>query len=127
MTLLDEAKQIRNVVLQLPDGAGRRFGPELRGQILDWVGRAEASGIAFADACRAVGVASQRITKWRNRGHAASRSTRARRGESLAMVPVRLREVEPAVEVGVTFGTPNGYTVSGLTLDQAIALVRVFS
>jgi hypothetical protein len=126
MTLFDEAKQIRNVVLQLPDGAGRRFGPELRGQILDWIGRAEASGIAFADACRAVGVASQRVTKWRNRGHASSRSTCARRGESLAMVPVRLREAAPT-EVNVTFGTPNGYTISGLTLDQAISLVRVFS
>lgn len=41
------------------------------------------------------------------------------------MVPV-LREAAPT-EVNVTFGTPNGYTISGLTLDQAISLVRVFS
>lgn len=43
MTLLDEAKQIKIEVLQLRPGAGRRFGSKLRGQILDWIVRAEES------------------------------------------------------------------------------------
>ncbi|MBX3161192.1 MAG: hypothetical protein KF773_41455 [Deltaproteobacteria bacterium] len=128
MTLLDEAKQIRNEVLHLREGAGRRFGSKLRNEILDWVARAEESGMKFPEACRAVGVMTQRVNDWRRgrRDRPTSRSARAAREESLAMIPVNVREVRDEVG-GITFGAPSGHTVSGLTLDQAIGLLRVFS
>lgn len=130
MTILDEAKQIRNEVLQLRPGAGRRFGSKLRGQILDWIVRAEESGMALPEACRAVGIMTQRVNDWRRgrrRDRAATRSRRQQRDESLAMVPVTVQD-DARAEVGaITFGTPSGHTVSGLTLDQAIGLLRVFT
>ena len=43
------------------------------------------------------------------------------------MVPVTVREVARAEVGGITFGTPSGYTIAGLTLDQAIGLLRVFA
>lgn len=129
MTLLDEAKQIRNEVLHLREGAGRRFGSKLRGEILDWVGRAEESGMTFPEACRAVGVMTQRVKDWRcgrRRDRPALRSGRDARG-TVAMVPVSVREPQGAEVGSITFGTPSGHTISGLTLDQAIGLLRVFS
>jgi len=130
MTLLDEAKQIRNDVLHLREGAGRRFGAKLRGQILDWVARAEESGMKLPEACRAVGVMTQRINDWRRgrpRDRPTSRSAQKPSGDALAMVPVTVREATRA-EVGrITFGMPSGHTISGLTLDQAIGLLRVFA
>jgi hypothetical protein len=130
MTILDEAKQIKNEVLQLRAGAGRRFGSKLRGQILDWVVRAEESGMALPEACRTVGVMTQRVKDWRRgrrRDRATTRSRRPPRDESLAMVPVTVQE-DARAEVGViTFGTPSGHTVTGLTLDQAIGLLREFA
>lgn len=84
----------------------------------------------FLEACRAVGVMAQRVKDWRrgrHREHATTRSARAQRGEPLAMVPVAVPDVARA-EVGtITFGTPSGHTISGLTLDQAIGLLRVFA
>jgi len=130
MTILDEAKQIKNEVLQLRAGAGRRFGSKLRGQILDWVVRAEESGMALPEACRTVGVMTQRVKDWRRgrrRDRVTTRSRRPQRDESLAMVPVTVQE-DARAEVGaITFGTPSGHTVSGLTLDQAIGLLREFA
>jgi hypothetical protein len=130
MSLLDEAKQIRNEILQLREGAGRRFGTKLRGEILDWVVRAEESGMTLPEACRAVGVMTQRVNDWRRgrrREHATTRSARVQRGKPLAMVPFTVRDVARA-EVGtITFGTPSGHTISGLTLDHVIGLLRVFA
>jgi hypothetical protein len=130
MTFADEAKQIRNEVLQLRPGGGRRFGAELRGQILDWIVRAEESGITLPAACRAVGVMTRRVNEWRHgrrRRGATARSRRARRSEALAMVPVAVREDVRAAVGAITFSAPSGHAVSGLTLEQAIGLLREFA
>ena len=131
MSLLDEAKQIKNEVLHLRAGSGRRFGSKLRGEILDWVARAEASGLKFREACRVVGVVTRRVTKWRQgrrRERATVQAALPARVAPRAMVPVKVGESSTPAEISsITFGTPSGYTISGLTLDQAIGLLRVFS
>jgi transposase len=116
MTILEEAKQIRSEVAKLRPDTRRRYPDELRRRILDWVQRAAAEGM-YDPACgRAIGVTAFRFTDWRRAEERASRSG------SLALVPVEAPML--TTSSGLTLVSPSGHRLEGLSLEQAVALLR---
>jgi transposase-like protein len=126
MTLSDEAKQLRMEVARLRPGRGRKYTPALRRRIVAWVERAKESGMLETDCSHALGVPQHRFEMWREYQERDTKKAEAGTPkESLALVPV---EASPAIHItaGLTFVSPRGTRVEGLTLEQAFVLVREF-
>lgn len=118
MTILDEAKQIRNEIARLRPDKRRRYPPGLKARIMDWHARATASGMFEADAAKLLGMKTWRITEWRR----APTQDATRASASLALVRVETPEPPPAM--GLALVTPSGHRVEGLVLAQVVALLR---
>ncbi len=132
MTLNEEAKQIRAEVTALNPGRGRKYSKALRERVLAWSERAREEGIFEIEASQMIGVPLTRIETWRvAERHLAEtyvpppRAPRAT--ENTALVPVMIRDELPFGPPPIGFSTPSGYRVDGLTLDQALGLLRAFA
>lgn len=125
MTFSEEAKQLRIEVARLRPGRGRKYTPALRRRIVAWVERAKASGMLEADCSQAIGVPQHRFAMWREAERPAVERGDAEPASSMALVPV---EVPSTIQVGLglTFVSPRGCRIEGLSLDQAFALLREF-
>ncbi|HEX4352665.1 MAG TPA: hypothetical protein VHZ95_07125 [Polyangiales bacterium] len=132
MTIHEEAKQIRAEVAALKPGRGRKYTKALRGRVLAWMARAREDGMFEIEASHSIGVPLTRIEGWRKAERelaatvvpctAAPRAT-----ETTALVPVCMRDELLPFGPGISFATPSGYRVDGLTLDQALGLLRAFA
>ena len=128
MTIEDESKRIRRCIPRLKPGQKRRFTPQLRARILDWLDRAKASGLRDADCSRLLGLAASQFTAWRVRAAVVPfdlpMDWKVER-VSRDLVPI---EVPAGIELtsGVVVVSPTGYRVEGLNLEQAYALLREF-
>ncbi len=130
MTLTDEAKAIRNELRQQRAGRGP-YTKEMRCKIVAWYVRAKDSGMPLADMLRLLGVKPQLIDKWYEAD--------LRRAATIVPVPVTppadmTKQIVPVVVEdsfpfgpGVTFETPSGYRITGLTLGQALDLLRAYA
>lgn len=118
MTILDEAKQIRTEVAKLRPDKRRRYPEELRRRILDWVGRATATGQLESECSKAIGVKAWRFTMWR-RWHARASEPEA---QPLALVQVGVQALTGSSTISLV--APSGYRVEGLSIEQLAALLR---
>lgn len=115
MTIIDEGRVIRNEVAKLRPDRRRTYPPELKQRILDWVGRAMATGMERSECGHLLGIKSWRIKGWQE-------EPAARRNDAaLALVPI---ETPIWVPSGPTIVTPTGYRVEGLAVEQIAALLR---
>jgi hypothetical protein len=131
MTLNEEAKQIRAEVAALNPGRGRKYTKALRERVLTYMERAREDGMFETEASKALGVPLARIDAWRS----AERELAAnyvpppvapRATNETALVPVAVRDEWP-FGTTISFSTPSGYRVEGLSLDQALGLLRAFA
>lgn len=119
MTISDEGRKLRAEILRLgSDHRSRRYPPELRNQILEWVERARLAGYRESECGNELGVTTKRFATWRAKQHASS---------SKALVRVKLRNELPYEPSMLAFVAPNGHRIEGLSLQQATALLREFS
>jgi hypothetical protein len=118
MTITDEGKQLRSEIAKLRPDKRRRYSAALRARILDWVGRAAASGMLESECSKAIGVKVWRFVMWRRFDERARKAGRA----SLALVPIEAPPLSTTSEVSLV--TPSGYRLEGLALDQVVALLR---
>jgi hypothetical protein len=116
MKLSDETKQLRAEVAALHPGRGRKYPAELRWRILGWVDRELAAGSHEAACGLALGIPSHRFEEWRRRER-----ERDADAVSATLVPV---EVSGALAAPLTLTTPSGFRIEGLTLADAIAILR---
>ena len=131
MTLTDEAKAIRNEVQQLKPGRGRKFTKAMRRRILDWYERAKESGMLLGEVPRLLGVKLQKIEAWREAELRLAATVVPppeipKAMEATRLLPVSIEDNFP-FGPGVTFVTPSGYRIMGLTLGQAIDLLRTWA
>lgn len=144
MTVASEEKLIRRWVERLqPFGRGRTYTPALRQRILDYVDLAKAAGLGEVESCKAIGVSPTSLRAWRRAARAADGADATTpfdlpdpvapeedvvptTSPSKALVPVEVTPSTIQLGGGLSFVTPYGFRVEGLSLDQAAALLREF-
>jgi hypothetical protein len=131
MTLSKEANEIRSEVEALRRGPGRKYSKALRARVLCWLKRAAAEGLYEPDWLQ-LGIPIQRLVAWRDEERRIAATVVPdpvipRPTESTALVPVAMRDELLPFGPMISFTAPGGYTVGGLTLDQAIGLLRLFA
>lgn len=130
MTLTDEAKAIRNELQQQRHGRGR-YPQELRCKIIGWYVRARDSGMSLEEIYRLLGVKPQLLEKWyeadlRRAATIVPPPSTPATGTAMQVVPVVVDDSYP-FGPGVAFVTPSGYRITGLTLGQALDLLRAYA
>ena len=130
MSLSKEANQIRIEVQGLRKGPGRKYSKELRRRVVSWMKRARDEGMREVECMEALGIPLQRLEAWREQEQRIAATivpepVIPRPTPSTALVPVSF---DPDLPFGpmITFCAPSGYRIDGLTLDQAIGLLRLF-
>jgi hypothetical protein len=125
MTLAEEGNRLRLEIVRLGDPAVRRYTEELRKRVLDWSARAKQSGMKERECAELLDIPRQRLIAWRS-----DRAWRGRRSpvEMKALVPVEVHEGRTGAPFGpLAFVSPSGHRVEGLTIAEAIALLRAFT
>jgi hypothetical protein len=121
MTIIDEGKQLRAEAAKLRPDRRRRYPPEYRQRVLDWVERATAAGFTRADCGRVVGIKTWRFHCWREEPElVAIKETR----DDVALVPVAVVPSTTVVTTLLSMTAPSGHRIDGLTLQQALMLLR---
>ena len=132
MTIFDEAATFHPEISKLRTDKARRYFAELKRRILEWVNRANASGIDAEGCARMLGITrGSRITKWQqaaNKKKAKTLSSMVATSkpgdEAVTLVPVAVetRDVGQLVLV-----TPAGHRIEGLSFLQVGELLTVLS
>jgi hypothetical protein len=127
MTIEDESKRIRRSIPRLKPGQKRRFKPQLRLRILDWIDRAKAAGLRDADCSRLLGLPAPQFNAWRLPPEVPFDLPMDWKVERVSrdLVPI---EVPAGILLtsGVVVVSPTGFRIEGLNLEQAYALLREF-
>ena len=118
MTLAEEGNRLRLEILRLGDPRKRQYPEELRAKILDWVERSKLDGTNEDSCAETLDVPRQRFSSWRS----WRRSVRTQK----ALVPVEIRD-EGKPFGPLAFVAPSGHRIEGLTIGEAIALLRAFA
>lgn len=118
MTITEECSRLSTEVARLAQGQGQKYPPDLRRRILDWVERAKQTGMTEGGCSARLGIKRGRFAYWRR--------MKPEEETSLALVPITVVE-EHRRESTVTFVAPTGCRIEGITLEQAVALLRAFS
>jgi hypothetical protein len=132
MTINEQAKQIRTEVSALKSGRGRKYTKALRERVLSWMECAIEAGMFESEASKTIGVPLTRIDSWRKAERELMENYVPppfvpRATETTALVPVSVRDDFPFGSPAIAFSTPSGYRVEGLSLDQALGLLRAFA
>lgn len=130
MTLSEEANAIRGEVQSLRKGPGRKYSKALRKRVLSWLKHAEEEGL-YEPEWLQLGIPIPRLMAWRDEERRIAATVVPepvipRPTETTALVPVAVRDEMSPFGPMISFSAPGGYTISGLTLDQAIGLLRLF-
>lgn len=123
MTLSEEGNRLRLEIVRLGEPSKRKFPDELRKRILDWVSRSKVEGMNESECGDVLDIPRQRFTVWRG---PTRRAARPKPADVTALVPVEIRE-EPKPFGPLSFVAPSGHRVEGLTIGEAIALLRAFA
>jgi hypothetical protein len=131
MELNEEAKQLRAEVSALNPGRGRKYPKAFRERVLRWMERSQEEDLLQSEAVTAIGVSPVRIEAWRVAERHLMETyvpppIAPRATANTALVPVTIRDEFPFGPM-ISFSTPSGYRVEGLTLDQALGLLRAFA
>lgn len=117
MNISDEANKLRVDIVRCGTAHGRRYPEGLREQILEFIDHAKSAGIAVGESCRRLGISPKQLNNWR---------TAVRAAQTRALVPVRLVD-ERASHGPIAFVGPNGFRIEGVTIAQAIELMRALA
>ena len=131
MTLSEEAKEVRNEVARLRPKRGRKYTRTFRQRVVDWYRRATESGMLASECMHALGLSLVLVEKWRDEERRIAATivpepVIPRPTATTALVPVAIRGDELPFGPMISFSAPGGYRIEGLTLDQAIGLLRLF-
>jgi hypothetical protein len=131
MTLSKEANEIRSEVQSLRKGPGRKYSKALRQRVLAWMKRAFDEGMLESECMEALGIPLHRLLAWRDEERRIAATVVPepvipRPSDTTAIVPVALRDDSTPFGPMIAFSAPSGYRIEGLTLDQAIGLLRLF-
>jgi transposase-like protein len=94
----------------------RRFTPELRAEALAYVAQRRGEGAYLEVACRELGIPKGTVDRWRRKADDDG-------GER----PRRFVQVQSAPTSVVSFESPTGYRITGLSLAEATELLERFS
>ncbi len=126
-TTTDEAKEIRDEIAKLRPGPGRKYGPALRRRVVEWYRRAVEAGIELGEVQRLIGVPLPRVEKWIEEVAASvPPPSTPSPGPHITLQPVVVRDELPFGPL-ISFTTPGGFRISGLTLEQAVGLLKAFA
>jgi hypothetical protein len=116
MTLDEQGDRLRAEIKAMEAGSARRYGRAQRRRILKWVERAVRSGMSERECSVQLGISSKRLAKWRAKEAAPTK---------------RLIEIEVEDDASsrssMSFVSPTGFWIDGLTIEQAITLMRAFA
>ena len=108
-----EAKRFRRELDQVGVRRGLCFPQELRVRVTAWITTQRAAGVSVEVLASELGLSRGTVMKW---------SQLARASEVRAMVPVHV--VADRVESTVSVASPSGYRIEGLSLVEAVAVLK---
>ncbi len=118
--LTAEGARIQEVMRGLePKGPLRRYAPELRERIVQYLEAGAATGARRDDLAVAAGVPAKTVARWMRR----RRSEGVRRiaiGAQLVRVSIAAQQSNP----GLSVVTPTGIRLEGLDIDTAVRVLR---
>jgi transposase-like protein len=115
VAILDrELRDLRHRLGEIPRGRGRRVPAALRERIVAWIATRRAHGDEWRELARALGMPAQTLTRWaaRDVGHE----------RSVVLRPVAV--IDELASRTVTVVAPSGLRVEGVTIADAIAILR---
>lgn len=110
-----EFESLRREVARRERGRGRRYPQSLRDRVVDWASERRRRGAGWLDLAEEIGIAAESLRRWTSRELPPT-----------AMVPV---EVVPGIGAShagrpLRVVTRAGHSIEGLTLVEAIEVVR---
>ena len=106
----DEAGFLRRELDRIGTRRGRCVPQELRARASAWLSAQRAAGRTVADLSAELGIAAGTVLRWSNQG-------------VRAIVPVRIvPDAAPGEQVAVV--SPSGFRIEGLTLEDAVRVLR---
>jgi hypothetical protein len=106
------ASSLRAALASHKPGRGRRYSPDLKARIIEFAQSRRGEGASWVEVAGEIGIGFETLRRW----------CIAAEPKSRAMVPVRV--VDDEDEVTVSVASAGGYRIDGLTLPQAIAVLR---
>jgi DNA-binding transcriptional regulator YiaG len=107
------AWSLRAALTSHEPGRGKRYSPALKARIIEFAQSRRSEGASWAQISADIGVAFETLRRW---------CTGADSPPSRAMVPVRV--VADRAESTVSVVSAGGHRISGLTLQEAVAVLR---
>jgi transposase-like protein len=117
MNISDEANKLRVDIVRCGTSHGRRYPEGLREQILEFIDHAKSAGISVGESCRRLGISPKQLNNWR---------TVVRAAQTRALVPVQIAEPHDP-RGSLAFVAPSGFRVEGVSLAQALELMRALA
>jgi transposase-like protein len=125
MTATAELKLLREEIDLLgPRSPSRRYPPEVKARIVEWVRAQRQAGIGRVEVGESLSIPWQTLAQWLRDSDAPAESP------SETLQPVRVVEKRPRTvsarrEVrALTLRTPQGFAIEGLDVEAALALLR---
>ena len=109
----ERGRALRQAVASHGPERGKPYSPGLKARILEYVASRVDEGASVAAVASELGMSAETLRVWRV-GRA--------RASSHGMVPVRV--VEEAARSGVSVVSASGHRIEGLTLDEAVVVLR---
>lgn len=115
-----ELEQLRELAAQPRDND--RYPAELRRQAKRWAIRRRQEGAWWKEIAAEIGVSTSAVIRWTN----AADDDNEKRLASVALVPVHV--VEPKARAAdLAIVSPAGFRIEGLSLEQAVEVLRRLS
>jgi hypothetical protein len=106
------ASLLRAALASHDPGRGKRYPPALKARIIEFAQSRRGDGASWAEVAGDIGIAFETLRRWCMAAEAKPRT----------MVPVRV--VADRDEATVSVVSAGGHRVDGLTLPEAIAVLR---
>lgn len=118
MSISDEANKLRVDIVRCGTSHGRRYPAGLREQILAFIEHAKSAGMPVSESCRRLGISSKQLSNWRAAVRAA---------ETQELVPVQLSEEDAPQREQLALVAPSGFRLEGISIAQALELMRALA
>ena len=106
------ASSLRAALASHEPGRGRRYSPDLKVRIIEFAQSRRGEGASWVEVASEIGIGIETLRRW----------CMAAEPKPRAMVPVRV--VADRHEVTVSVVSAGGHRIEGLTLPEAIAVLR---
>jgi len=116
-----QAERLRLRVIETRASGEARYGESLACEIAQCLGELRESGVSWKECKVRLGVSSGSLSAWRKKYSPAGRSTDMVRVRVTPEIPVR------ASSSSLLLCTPNGHTLSGLSVCDAIHVLRALA